>query len=145
MAAPPASRLDGNQVLKGAFDEATGRLRTDSTATIVNADIDVQMDPADDGVHIGDKTNGNTAAVDAARNLAVKDQAAIDELVDINTELDAQTILLSNIETAVSGPAVLPTGAATEAKQDVGNTSLASMDSKVLTDTQLRASSLAGS
>jgi hypothetical protein len=37
---------------------------------------------------------------------------------------------------------VLPTGAATEAKQDTGNTSLASIDGKVLTDAQLRASAV---
>lgn len=135
MSAPNPSRLDANQVLQGSFDEANGRLRTDSLATIVNADIDVQMDPANDGIHIGDKTNGNTAAVDAARNLAVKDAAAL-------AELQAQTILLSDIETAVSSPQALPAGAATEAKQDVGNTSLASIDLKVLTNTQLRASPL---
>lgn len=131
MAAPDASRLDANQVLQGSFDEATGRLRTDAVATIVNADIDVQMDPADDGIHIGDKTNGNTAAVDSARNLAVKDQAVVDKLTDVNTELDAQTVILGNIETAISGPQSLPSGAATEAKQDIGNASLTSLDSKL--------------
>lgn len=126
MAAPAPSRLDANQVLQGAFDENTGRLRTDSEATVVNADIDVQLTPDEDGVHIGDKTNGNTAAVDAQRNLAVKDQAVVNELV-------AQTSILNDIEAAVSGPQTLPTGAATEAKQDVGNASLASIDSKVST------------
>jgi len=54
MAAPPASRLDGNQVLKGAFDEDTGRLRTDSLATVVNADIDVSLDATEDNVAIAD-------------------------------------------------------------------------------------------
>lgn len=52
MAAPPPSRLDANQVLQGSFDEAAGRLRTDSLATIVNADIDVSLDATEDNVAI---------------------------------------------------------------------------------------------
>jgi hypothetical protein len=159
MSAPAPSRLDAGQVLQGAYDEATGRLRTDAEATIVNADISVELSPADDGVHIGDKTNGNTAAVDAARNLAVKDQASVTELIAVNTELDAQTVILSSIQSAVTGAQPLPTGAATEAKQDVGNASLSSIDTKIpaqiagrlpvdtglvqgLTDAQLRATDL---
>jgi hypothetical protein len=54
MAAPPPSRLDANQVLKGSYDEATGRLRTDSLATVVNADIDVNLDASEDSVAIAD-------------------------------------------------------------------------------------------
>ncbi len=54
MAAPNPSRLDAGQGLQGAFDEATGRLRTDSVATIQNADIDVALDAAEDSVSIGD-------------------------------------------------------------------------------------------
>jgi hypothetical protein len=50
MSAPPPSRLDGNQVLQGSFDETTGRLRTDAEATIVNADIDVALDATEDSV-----------------------------------------------------------------------------------------------
>ena len=59
MAAPPPSRLDGNQVLQGAFDEANGRIRTDAEATIVNADIDVQLDSVTDSVSIGDGGHWN--------------------------------------------------------------------------------------
>lgn len=50
----PASRLDGNQVLTHAFDEATQRLRTTADATIVNADIDVALDASEDNVAIAD-------------------------------------------------------------------------------------------
>lgn len=50
MPAPAASRLDANQVLQGAFDESSGRLRTDAEATIVNADIDVSINAAEDSV-----------------------------------------------------------------------------------------------
>jgi hypothetical protein len=152
MAAPPPSRLDGNQVLQGAFDEANGRIRTDAEATIVNADIDVQLDSVTDSVSIGDGVTGTTANVDAARNLAVKDAAAL-------AELQAQTSVLNDIEAAIGGPQALPAGAATEAKQDVGNASLSSLDSKLpspilgrvpvdtglsqpLTDAQLRAADI---
>jgi hypothetical protein len=54
MAAPAPSRLDSSQVLQGSFDESTGRLRTDSLATVVNADIDVSLDATEDNVAIAD-------------------------------------------------------------------------------------------
>lgn len=54
MSAPVPSRLDANQVLQGSFDESTGRLRTDSLATVVNADIDVSLDATEDNVAIAD-------------------------------------------------------------------------------------------
>jgi len=59
----PASRLDGNQVLKHAFNETTQRLRTDAEATIVNADIDVSLDSLEDSVAIGDSTTGDTLKI----------------------------------------------------------------------------------
>ncbi len=69
MSAPLPSRLDANQVLQGAYDENTGRLRTDAEATIVNADIDVNIQSTEDSVAIGDATTGNTAKVtDGALN-----------------------------------------------------------------------------
>lgn len=145
MSAPAPSRLDAGQVLQGSFDETTGRLRTDATATVVSADIDVQLDANTDSVAIGDQTTGITAKVDATGHLSVKDEAVL-------AELQAQTAIMS-------GPQTLPTGAATAAKQDVGNVSLSSLDSKLpspilgrvpvdtgltqpLTDTQLRATPL---
>ena len=54
MAAPSPSRLDANQVLQGSYDESTGRLRTDSLAMVVNADIDVSLDAAEDNIAIAD-------------------------------------------------------------------------------------------
>jgi hypothetical protein len=119
-----ASKLDAGQVLQHSFDEATQRIRVDSEATIVNATIDVSLDPLDDGVYLGDQ-DGN--------------------LLVINPD--------GSINVQVEG---LPAGLATEAAQDVGNTSLDSIDTKIpaqiggrlpvdigvspLTDTQLRAS-----
>jgi|GEM_PF-4222575 hypothetical protein len=72
MSAPNPTKLDAGQVLQGAYDETTGRIRTDAEATIVNADIDVQLDPDQDGVHIGDKNSGNTLAIDSDGDIGVK-------------------------------------------------------------------------
>lgn len=79
----PVSQLDANQVLTHAFDEATQRLRTDSEATIVNADIDVALDASEDGVHIADKDTGSDLVVNP------------DGSINVDTELVA---VLPNIE-----------------------------------------------
>lgn len=97
MAAPDPSRLDANQVLQGSFDEATGRLRTDSLATVVNADIDVALDATEDNVAIATpggnfldiETDGsiNVNSVDGA--LETTQQQVLSELQTIDTSLDA--------------------------------------------------------
>lgn len=69
MALPPPSRLDANQVLQGSFDEATGRLRTDSLATVVNADIDVNIDAYDDSIAIADPVTGVSVQVNSDRSI----------------------------------------------------------------------------
>jgi hypothetical protein len=71
MAAPNPTKLDAGQVLQGAFDEETGRLRTDAEATIVNADIDVELTAQDSSVAIGDATTGITAEVTGNNELKV--------------------------------------------------------------------------
>lgn len=64
MSAPPPATLDANQCIQGAYDEATGRLRTDATATIVTPPaIEVLIDQANDSIRIGDGTNLITATV----------------------------------------------------------------------------------
>lgn len=88
----PASRLDGNQVLTHAFDEQTQRLRTDAEATIVNADIDVQLDADTDSVAIGDKSTGVTAKVTNDGSLQV---IAFNQLVP--AKFDKIEILAKNI------------------------------------------------
>jgi len=109
MSAPKPTLLDAGQVLQNAFDETTGRLRTDAEATIVNADIDVQLEPQNDGVHIGDKTTGNAAAVDTSGNLSVKDSEAIAELQNIEVALTGVYAQLED-QTAILNNAVLPDG-----------------------------------
>lgn len=76
MSAPLPSRLDAGQVLQGSFDETTGRLRTDAEATIVNAEIDVELNSLTDSVAIGD-LDGN--------------------LLEINPDGSANTIQLNSL------------------------------------------------
>jgi len=52
MPAPLPSQLDSEQILQRVFDEDTGQLRTSAEATIINADIDVALDSAEDSVEI---------------------------------------------------------------------------------------------
>lgn len=54
MSAPPASKLDGMQVLQHAFEDSTGRIRVDSAATIaVTGVVEVAIDHATDSIAIG--------------------------------------------------------------------------------------------
>lgn len=71
MSAPDPSNLDFPQVLRGAFDETNGRLRTDAIATISNVSIAVDMDPSEDGVYIADKNTGNKLVVNADGSINV--------------------------------------------------------------------------
>lgn len=50
----PISKLDANQVLKHAYDDATQRLRTEASVTI--GTVDVAIDQATDSIRIGDGT-----------------------------------------------------------------------------------------
>lgn len=109
MSAPKPTLLDAGQVLQGAFDETTGRLRTDAEATIVNADIDVQLDPDKDGVYIGDKLTGDAARVDTDGNLSVKDETVVAELQNIETAISGVYGQLED-QTAILNNAVLPDG-----------------------------------
>jgi len=79
----PVSQLDANQVLTHAFDEETQRLRTDSEATIVNADIDIVLDPSEDGVHIADKDTGSELIVNPDGSINVDT-----ELVSISPSVE---------------------------------------------------------
>jgi hypothetical protein len=80
------SRLDASQVLQGAFDEESQRLRVDAEATVVNADIDISLDSLDDSVSIGDE-DGNMLRINPDGSL----------------------------------PFSIPSGMASESKQDVAN------------------------
>lgn len=97
MAAPAPSRLDATQVLQGSFDEDTGRLRTDSLATVVNADIDVALDATEDNVAIADPS-GDFLAIEADGSINVNSvngalqttqQQVLAELVTARNSLNA--------------------------------------------------------
>lgn len=130
MPTPLPSRLDANQVLQGAYDEDTGRLRTDAEATIVNADIDVSLDAADDSVESWVVDEAGNPFTDA--NYIPTGQSTHDNL-NANANIQVNNIDVSNANpvpiSAVSLP--LPTGAATSALQTTGNSSLSSVDTKL--------------
>lgn len=91
MAAPPPSRLDANQVLQGSFDESTGRLRTDSLSTIVNADIDVALDATEDNVAIADPS-GNFLAIESDGSINVNSVDGALESTQLQALSELQTI-----------------------------------------------------
>jgi len=100
MSAPDPSRLDANQVLQGAYDEANGRLRTDSTATIVNADIDVQLDSADDNVAIA-SPDGDFLEINADGSINVNVSGTVDVT---GSEVSVSgTVDVTGSEVSVSG------------------------------------------
>ena len=100
---PNPSNLDQQQILQRAFDESQDKLRVDTSATIIAGAMEVSISHVDDDILI----YGNDGTTDRK----VKTDAAGELQIDV----------LSS---------ALPTGAATEAKQDVGNTSLSSINSK---------------
>lgn len=84
MAAPPPTKLDANQVLKAAFDEANGRLRTDA---VISGDIivsDINISHVDDSIRLGDGTKLVTATT-VGSNVGLD----VNVLNDIEIEIDA--------------------------------------------------------
>lgn len=54
MPAPPATKLDGMQVLQHAFEDSTGRLRVDSTASVaITGVVEVAISNTTDSIAIG--------------------------------------------------------------------------------------------
>jgi hypothetical protein len=133
MSAPPPSQKDGQQVLKYAFDDASGKLRVNATISPSGTDLEIHHE--DDSIAIGTPTELFTAT-DVGPKVAL----------DVNV---AQTVLppgaatsalqttgntsLASIDTKLTSPLTinLPPGASTSALQTTGNTSLASIDSKL--------------
>jgi len=97
VATPLPSRLDANQVLQGSYDEAAGRLRTDSLATIVNADIDVSLDAAEDNVAIA-TPDGDFLAINPDGSINVVIGNSSKELISSYSEV---TGVVSGITTLI--------------------------------------------
>jgi hypothetical protein len=147
MSAPAPSRLDANQVLQGSFDESTGRLRTDSLATVINADIDVALDATEDNVAIAspdgdflaieDDGSINVNSIDGA--LEATQQQVLTELVSVNSSLDAIEADTDLIRIAVQSidtdfDVALSTRA-TETTQLANNSELQNINSELDTQT----------
>lgn len=71
MPAPRASTLDGNQVLQGSFDEASGRLRVETAATIVDGAVEVAIDASSDNIQIRDPNTGNNLKINSDGSINV--------------------------------------------------------------------------
>lgn len=77
MAAPPSSKKDGFQILKHAFNDATGRLRVDAEITASDITLDVNLDADNDEVAVADP--------DTAAHIRVEPNGSI----NVSTEIDA--------------------------------------------------------
>ena len=87
------SRLDANQVLQEAFNDETQRLRVDSQATVVDADIDITLTAEDDTVSIGDAVTGNKLKINPNGSINVAPQAGS----ATEAKQDASNVYLGNI------------------------------------------------
>lgn len=89
----PYTQLDADQVLRQVYDEATDKLRVDTTATIVAGAMEVLIDSVDDSVLIVGTEDGNkngtqhAVKVTSDRNLNVKDTASNASLASIDGKL----------------------------------------------------------
>jgi hypothetical protein len=156
MALPyPKSNLDAAQVLQYAMDDATQTLRT--TAAF-SGTISVDLDPTTDGVFIGDNVSGNKLTVNADgsinANVAVVHTSDSVRLGNGTDFLTSTTVGPAKTLDVTVKEAALPLGAASEATlstisglistlnsiETAANALLTSIDTKVLTDTQLRTS-----
>jgi hypothetical protein len=62
-----ATKLDANQVLQEAFDDATSRLKVDASVTAnISAAQEVVISHADDSIKIGDGTNLVSGVTDSS-------------------------------------------------------------------------------
>lgn len=87
------SRLDANQVLQEAFDDQTQRLRVDSEATILNADVDITLTAEDDTVSIGDFTTGAKLKINPNGSINISPQAGS----ATEAKQDVSNVYLGNI------------------------------------------------
>lgn len=87
------SRLDANQVLQEAFNDETQRLRVDSQATVVDADIDITLTAEDDTVAIGDAVTGNKLKINPNGSINVAPQAGS----ATEAKQDVSNVYLGNI------------------------------------------------
>lgn len=100
------SSFDANSCIRKAFDDTTEKLNVNATVTASIGTVECVIDQSSDSIRIGDGSTLTTVTTIGPKSG-----------LDVN-------IINTNIP--------LPIGAALESKQDVGNTSLASIDSKLV-------------
>jgi hypothetical protein len=116
-----------NQPLPVKLTDVTGDIN------ITAGDLNVQLShtgATPDSTQIGDGTN--VLGITASNEAKVIDAAAGTKLDSLLTELQLKADL-TDTQPVSAASLPLPTGAATEAKQDTGNTSLSSIDGKLTT------------
>lgn len=107
------SRLDANQVLQEAFNDETQRLRVDSEATVVNADIDITLTAEDDTVSIGDPSTGVKLKINpnGSINIAPQTGAATEAKQDVSN------VYLGNVNQGIA----TTNQSLSSANQELGN------------------------
>lgn len=170
MVTPEPSNLDADQCIRGAYDDASGRLRVDaeiSASIITPPGLEVSIEDTDDSIKIGNGsgiyaqvTGSNALKVDGSGvvqpitgSVIISNFPAVQQVSQSGVWSVGRTWTLANTTDSVnignfpvtqavtqsgtwninniSGVVSLPTGAATSALQTSGNTSLASIDSKL--------------
>ena len=144
------TKLDANQVLKGAYDEPNKRLRVDASVTATLGDtvlvdangdeLDINPDGSINTVITGD-VNIEISAADGDNVLVVGTEdgttSGTQHVVKINAAKEVQVrdddanATLTAINAVLSSPLPTPTGAATAANQVLEIASLSSIDSKL--------------
>lgn len=145
-----ATKLDANQVLKGAYDEANERLRVDASVTATLGDtilkdsegdeLDINPDGSINTVIAGD-VNIEINAADGDNVLVVGTEdgttSGTQHVIKVNAAKEVQVkddganATLTAINAVLSSPLPLPTGAATAANQATEIASLGSIDAKL--------------
>lgn len=77
MAAPAFSNLDATQCIRGSFDEANGRLRVETAATIIDGAVEVAIDADSDNIAIKDPSSGNVLKINADGSINVDTSSVI--------------------------------------------------------------------
>lgn len=119
----PYTKLSSEQVLQQSFDESNDRLRVDASVSATIGDI--QIDAEESDIAIKDRVTDNLLKINA--------DGSIDVNVNINAA-DGDNVAISdggNTLNINADGSINVDGVATEAKQDVGNSSLSSIDGKL--------------
>lgn len=144
----PSSLLSPGQIAQNVYDENTDRIRVDAqyTSTIAG-ELEVSIDSTEDSVAIGDVSGNKVTTTTVGPKVGLDVNIAAGTVTLSNTSIEIKgatdsTLIGNNTNRLlVDGSTVtqpvsvaslpLPTGASTSALQTTGNTSLASIDSKL--------------